>query len=95
MNPLNDQSRSIKPMRKKIKNKKDYTKLKQQFGAHLQKIRIDKGLSLREVAQNCDLDDSNISKMEHGRFNVQISTIYELAKGLNLHPADLLKYEFE
>ncbi|NML24052.1 helix-turn-helix transcriptional regulator [Pseudoflavitalea sp. G-6-1-2] len=82
-------------MRKKIKNKKDYTKLKQQFGAHLQKIRIDKGLSLREVAQNCDLDDSNISKMEHGRFNVQISTIYELAKGLNLHPADLLKYEFE
>lgn len=92
---LNDQSGSIRPMKKKSKNKKDYTRLKQQFGAHLQKIRLDKGLSLREVAQNCDLDDSNISKMEHGRFNVQISTIYELAKGLNLHPADLLKYEFE
>lgn len=92
---LNDQSSSIRPMKKKSKNKKDYTRLKQQFGVHLQKIRLDKGLSLREVAQNCDLDDSNISKMEHGRFNVQISTIYELAKGLNLHPADLLKYEFE
>lgn len=83
------------PMRKKTKTKKDYTKLKKQFGEHLQKIRTEKGLSLREVAQNCDLDDSNISKMEHGRFNVQISTLYELAKGLDLHPSDLLKYEFE
>lgn len=82
-------------MRKKTKTKKDYTRLKKQFGENLQKIRIGKGLSLREVAQNCDLDDSNISKMEHGRFNVQISTLYELAKGLELHPSDLLKYEFE
>ncbi|WEK35955.1 MAG: helix-turn-helix transcriptional regulator [Candidatus Pseudobacter hemicellulosilyticus] len=82
-------------MRKKVKTKKDYSQLKKQFGENLQKIRLSKGLSLREVAQNCDLDDSNISKMEHGRFNVQISTLYELAKGLELHPSELLKYDFE
>lgn len=82
-------------MKKKGKAKKDYALLKKQFGLNLQRIRKEKGLSLREVAQNCDLDDSNISKMEHGQFNVQLSTMEELAKGLGIHRSELVKFELE
>jgi transcriptional regulator with XRE-family HTH domain len=76
-------------------NKKDYTDLQEKFGAHLQQLREKKGMSLREVAQNCELDDSNISKIEHGRFNVQLSTIVELAKGLEVQASELLKFKYD
>jgi transcriptional regulator with XRE-family HTH domain len=70
--------------------KKDYPELQKQFGENLQKLRLEKKLSLRAMAMNCDLDDSNISKIEKGKFNVQLSTIIELAKGLGVEPRELL-----
>jgi transcriptional regulator with XRE-family HTH domain len=45
------------------------------------------------MAANCDLDDSQISKIEHGKKNVQISTIFELAKGLGVEPKELLDFK--
>jgi len=73
--------------------KKDYTQLKEQFGKHLKKIRQEKNLPLRTVATNCDLDDSQISKIENGVWDIQLSTIFELAKGLNVEPKDLLDFK--
>ena len=73
--------------------KKDYTQLKEQFGKHLKKIRQEKQLPLRTVAINCDLDDSQISKIENGVWDVQLSTIFELAKGLNVDPKELLDFK--
>lgn len=72
--------------------KKNYSDLQVSFGAHLQKIRLSKGLSLRALATRCDLDDSKISKIENGKLNVQLSTIVELAKGLDINPKDLLDF---
>lgn len=76
-------------------DKKVYTKMNLRFGEHLHAMRNDKGLSLREMAELCSLDNSNISKIEHGKFDVQLSTIVELAKGLGVHPRELLDYDFE
>lgn len=73
---------------------KDYSKIKTDFGEHVRKLRDSKKYSLRKVASQCDLDDSNISKIENGKFNVQLSTIIELAKGLEVHPSELLDYDF-
>lgn len=44
---------------------KDYSKIKADFGANLRKLRDRKKYSLREMASKCDLDDSNISKIEN------------------------------
>ena len=72
--------------------KKNYSDLQLNFGEHLQKIRLSKGLSLRALATRCDLDDSKISKIENGKLNIQLSTIIELAKGLDINPKDLLDF---
>jgi len=72
--------------------KKNYSDLQLSFGKHLQEIRLNKGLSLRALATRCDLDDSKISKIENGKLNVQLSTIIELAKGLDIDPKDLLDF---
>lgn len=74
---------------------KDYTTIQKKFGDHLRKIRESKELSLRQVAYNCELDDSNISKIEHGKFNITLATIIELAKGLEVPAKKLLDFEID
>ena len=72
--------------------KENILKIQESFGVHLKKIREDKGLSLRELSRNCDLDYSKISRMENGKTNIQLSTIFELAKGLEIEPKELLNF---
>ncbi|MFP9114757.1 helix-turn-helix domain-containing protein [Flavobacterium sp. RHBU_3] len=69
----------------------DFQKL---VGARIFKIRSIKGLSLREVAQNCDLDFSDIGKYEKGEINFKVQTLYELARGLGVHPKELFDFDF-
>jgi transcriptional regulator with XRE-family HTH domain len=67
------------------------TALKKKFGKNLQKIRIAKKMTLAEVEAGCSLEATRISKIEQGYFNVSLSTIVELAKGLGVHPAELFE----
>ena len=55
-------------------------------------LRSNKGLSLRPLASNCDIDDRKISKIENGKFNIMLSTIVELAKGLGVEPRELMDF---
>ncbi len=72
-------------------------KLKFQYllGLRVKKIRLDKKLSLRKLSQKCDLDFSDISKYEKGEINLQLSSIFELAKGLEVHPKELFDFEYD
>ena len=70
----------------------ELTALKKKFGKHLQKIRLSKNMSLLDLSYNCSLDDSRISKIEHGRYNITLSTIVELAGGLGISPSKLLDF---
>lgn len=72
--------------------KKHYPELQMKFGENLQKLRIERKMSLREMAIKCDLDNSNMSKIENGKSNIQLSTLIELAKGLDIKPSQLLSY---
>ncbi len=72
--------------------RKDHSSIQLLFGENLQKIRNEKGLSLRALAAKCDVDDSKISKIENGKFNITLATIVELAKGLDVKPKDLLDF---
>jgi transcriptional regulator with XRE-family HTH domain len=73
--------------------KKELEQAKERFGENLKKIRESKKLSLLQMSYNCSLDESNISKIEHGKFNITLSTIIELAKGLDVPPKRLLDFE--
>ncbi|MFA6082767.1 helix-turn-helix domain-containing protein [Mucilaginibacter sp.] len=75
--------------------KGNYEDLQLTFGEHLKRLREAKALSLRSLAMRCNLDDSQISKIENGKTNIQLSTIFELAKGLDLQPKELLDFKFQ
>lgn len=68
--------------------------LKRAFGKNLQKIREKKNMSLLEVSYNCSVDESKISKIEHGKFNITLATMVELAKGLGVHQMQLMAFDF-
>jgi transcriptional regulator with XRE-family HTH domain len=65
----------------------------QRFGAHLEKLRKDRGLSLRELSYACNLDNSKISKIEKGMINITMITILDLAMGLEISPTELLNFQ--
>lgn len=71
---------------------KDHSALKERFGAHLKKVREEKGYTLLELDYRCDLNESNISKIENGKFDIRLSTIFELAKGLGVEAKELVNF---
>lgn len=62
------------------------------FGQHLKKLRISKGLSLRELSYVCKIDNSKVSKIEHGKVNITMLTLLDLASALEISPMELLDF---
>lgn len=61
-----------------------------QLGANIRRIRRAAGLSQIELSHRCGLHFSEISRLERGRRDAQLSTIVKLAHGLGVAPAELL-----
>lgn len=67
--------------------------LLEQFGTHIRSIRVSKKLTYRKMATQCNIDFSNLRKIEQGKLNVTLITILELAKGLDVPASELLNYQ--
>lgn len=65
--------------------------IKKAFGEHLQKLRTDKGHSIRALAGRSGLEYSQVQRIEGGKVNVALTSIYSLAEGLEVEPGELLK----
>ena len=76
-------------------NKTNKVQFQLLFGKRIKELRNMRSLSLRQLAQRCNLDYSDIAKYEKGEVNIQLSTIYELAKGLQIPPRDLFDFNFQ
>ncbi len=76
-------------------NKQSKSEFQIVFGKQIEKFRIEQNLSYRQLAQRCDIDFSNISKIEKGEINIQLSSILQLAKGLSVNPKDLFDFKFD
>ena len=73
---------------------KEKNRLKK-IGENLLKIREKKGLSQEQLAANCDVDRGKISKIENATANHYVTTLIEIAKGLNIEPRKLLDVDFD
>ena len=62
-----------------------------QFAKVLQELRHESGLSQEELAEKCNLHDRYISFLERGLRQPTITTIFKLAKALNISPSQLIK----
>ncbi|MEB3075503.1 helix-turn-helix transcriptional regulator [Capnocytophaga gingivalis] len=63
-----------------------------QVGRNIQKIRLDKGLSQVDLVGRIEgnIDTTNISRIEQGRTNPTLLTLYRIAQALEVSLLDLL-----
>jgi DNA-binding Xre family transcriptional regulator len=63
------------------------------FGENLRKLRLAKGLTLRDMSALCKFEYTHIGEMERGERNVTFTTIMELAEALEVKPRRLFEFE--
>jgi transcriptional regulator with XRE-family HTH domain len=59
-------------------------------GEKIREIRLSKKVSIEALANECEVDTSQIGRMELGKVNFSISYLYRIAKALNIHPKELI-----
>jgi transcriptional regulator with XRE-family HTH domain len=60
------------------------------FGKVLRELRDGNNISQEKLAEYCDLDRTYISLLERGLRQPTITTIFKLAKALNISPSALI-----
>ena len=68
-------------------SEEDFSKL---VGQRIIYYRKQKGITQAELARRCNKARQALERLENGRVNPKIYTIYEIAKALNIHPKRLL-----
>jgi transcriptional regulator with XRE-family HTH domain len=64
-----------------------------EVGKYLRKIRLSKKMSMQTLAYTINVEYSQISRIELGKINASISTVYDIAEALEV-PLQLL-FDFE
>ena len=67
-------------------------KILKRFGKHLEKLRTEKGLSLRKLADLADVDFSNIHKIEKGISNPSLTMLLTLTEALEITVEQLMDF---
>lgn len=63
------------------------------IGKKIKTIRESKGLTQQNLADLCDFEKSNVSRIESGRTNITIKNLYKISKALNLKLQELVDFE--
>lgn len=63
------------------------------FGNRVRLLRKEKGYTMEKLAELAGIDYRQVSYIEHGQVNVTISSIYALAKALDLKLSELANLE--
>lgn len=63
-----------------------------QFGENLRRLRINGNLSIEELANESDMEISQIYRIEKGKINPTLSTLSSISKGLKIQLSKLLEF---
>lgn len=63
------------------------------FGNRIRFLRKEKKYTMEKLAELAGIDYRQLSYIEHGRFNITLSTIAALSKALQLSVSELLQLE--
>lgn len=68
----------------------DKFELAKTIGNRIKSIRISKGISQQQLAADCNFEKSNMSRIEAGRTNITVYTLFVISKALNVSIQELL-----
>lgn len=67
----------------------------EKLGFRLKSIREERNLTLNDMEYITGIDLSDYNKIEQGKANITFRTFLKIAKGLKLHPSELINFEFD
>jgi len=67
----------------------------QQVGARIRELRLERNMSLADLADASELSKGHLSSVEHGLAAITIGTIQRLAQGFDLPPLYILAFAAE
>lgn len=71
----------------------DKRRLQYLIGQKIKAIRESKGLEQQELAALCDIEPSNISRIEAGNTGPTVWTLYRISNSLEINIGDLFQFE--
>lgn len=54
------------------------------ISARIRELRKERGLTVQELAYRCDIERSNLSRIESGRANMTLKTLYTICEALGV-----------
>ncbi|GET20682.1 helix-turn-helix domain-containing protein [Prolixibacter denitrificans] len=64
--------------------------LQQKIGARVRTLRESKGISQQNLAAICNFEKANLSRLEAGRTNPTVSTLYKISQALEIPLSDIV-----
>lgn len=61
------------------------------IGARIRDIRVSKNISQQHLADLCDVDLSQINRIELGKINTSVSLLFLISKKLNVPVEEIVK----
>ena len=67
--------------------------LQEKIGNRIKLLRESKGISQQDLAAICNFEKGNLSRIEAGRTNPTISTMYKISQALEVPLSELVEVE--
>ncbi len=68
-------------------NKKEY--IQSIVGANVRKLRLERGISQRDLADLCNFETSNMCRIEQGGSNLTLLNLYKISAALKVELTEL------
>jgi DNA-binding Xre family transcriptional regulator len=65
-------------------------KILKQIGSNIRRVHKSKNISQENLANECEMDYSQVNRMELGKVNFSISYLFRIAKALGVSPEHLI-----
>ncbi len=72
------------------KKKQTFEEQLQFVGENIRKMRLDKKMTQAELAEKSDLDKQSIFRIEKGKLNMSIATLFKIADALEVSTDKLM-----
>jgi len=69
------------------------SQLQQKIGQRIRTLRESKGITQQDLAAACNFEKTNMSRIEAGRTNPTISTLYKISQALEISISELVDVE--
>ncbi len=61
------------------------------LGARIKELRLKKEMTQNDLADQCNFEKASMSRIESGKTNITILTLYKISKALNIEIKEFFK----